>query len=81
MADIVKQKNTLSLEMEFTDGDTRTVNFDNPKTTLAAAQINSLGSFAAENNLVIGDKTGADFLRFKTAKVTRGTTTYLDLND
>lgn len=81
MADIVKQKNTLSLEMEFTDGDTRTINFDNPKTNLGAAQINSLGTYMAENKLVIGDKQGADVMRFKTAKVTRGVTTYLDLND
>lgn len=81
MADIVKEKNTLSLEMEFTDGDTRTINFDNPKDNLAASQINSLGSFMAENKLVVGDKAGADVMRFKTAKITRGTTTYLDLND
>lgn len=81
MADIVKQSNTLSLEMEFTDGDTRTVTFDNPKANLGATEINSLGAFMAENKLVIGDKQGADVMRFKTAKVTRGVTTYLDLND
>lgn len=81
MADIVKQKNVLSLEMEFTDGDTRTINFDNPKANLGAAQINSLGSFMAENKLVIGDKQGADVKGFRSAKITRGTTTYLDLND
>lgn len=81
MADIVKQKNTLSLEMEFTDGDTRTITFDNPKSNLAAAEINSLGSYMADNKLVIGDKAGADVMRFKTAKITSGVTTYLDLND
>ena len=81
MADKVVQKSTLSLEMEFTDGDTRTITADNPKANLGATEINSLGAFAAENGLIIGDKAGADFLRFKTAKVTRGVTTYLDLND
>lgn len=75
MADKVTTKNTLSLEMEFSDGDTRTITIDNPKTNIAASAINSI----AAQGVVIGDKAGSNFSRFKTAKVTRGTTTYLDL--
>lgn len=81
MADIIKEKNVLSLEMEFADGDTRTLTIDNPKETLGAAAINSLASYAVNNKLIVGDKAGANFTRFKTAKVTHGTTTYLDFND
>lgn len=81
MADKVVEKSTLSLEMEFSDGDTRTITVDNPKETIAASTINSLGNFAATNAIFIGDKAGAALSRFKTAKVTSGTTTYLDLSD
>ena len=68
MADVSKVSSVLSLEMEFADGDTRTINLDNPKATVTAAGINSLGAYAAENGLVIGDKAGAAFTRFKSAK-------------
>lgn len=79
MADKVVQKSTLSLECEFGDGDTRTITVDNPKSTLTAAAIENVGELA--KGVIIGDKAGAKFSRFKTAKVVRGTTTYLDLND
>lgn len=81
MADKTVSKNVLSLEMEFVDGDTRTINLDNPKATVTAEGINSLGAYAAENGLVIGDKEGAAFSRFKSAKTISRMTTYLDLND
>lgn len=79
MADIVTTKSTLSLEAEFKDGDTRTITRDNPKSGLTAAQINNTSSAAAA--VLVGDKTGAEFLRWKSAKITEGTTTHYDLND
>lgn len=79
MADVIKTKNTLSIEQEFTDGDTRIINLDNPASTISAAAINAVGAYCKANKCTIGDKAGADFLRFKSARITRGSTTYLDL--
>ena len=85
MADIIKTKSTLSLEQEFTDGDTRTITLDNPCDSIQAADsaavtaINEVGTYMKTNKLTVGDKVGADFLRFKSAKVNNHTTVYLDL--
>lgn len=80
MADIVKQKSTLSMVAEFTDGDDRTLTVDNPNTAInLAACVNSLGSYAKDNEIIVGDKAGADFVRFRSAKITNSATTYLDL--
>lgn len=77
MADIVKTKSTLSLVAEFKDGDDRTLTLDNPKSTLTATQINALNTPAAA--ALIGDKNDAEFLRFRSARITSSTITYLDL--
>ena len=79
MADVSKTKNVLSLEQEFTDGDTRTLNLDNPSPTITAAAINAVGAYNKLYQCTKGDKTGANFLRFKSAKIVVGSTTYLDL--
>lgn len=80
MADIVKSKNTLSVENEFADGDTRTINLENPNTAInLAAAIKEIGAFAKTNQVILGDKTGAAFKRVKSAKLTNRQTTYLDL--
>ena len=80
MADITKTKGTLQLVAEFTDGDDRTITVDNPKATLTAAAINAVATYAKNNNILIGDKAGADFSRFKSAKKIAQTTKYLDLS-
>lgn len=79
MADITKTKGTLQLVAEFTDGDDRTLSLDNPKATLTAAEINAVSAYAKTNNILIGDKAGAEFSRFKSAKKIAQTTKYLDL--
>lgn len=79
MADIVKSKSTLSLVAEFTDNDTRTLAIDNPVANISGSAINALGTTAKNGNVLIGDKAGADFLRFKSAKKSTATTTYYDL--
>lgn len=79
MADISKNTSTLTLVAEFTDGDDRTINLDNPKNGLTASVINACASYAP--GVLIGDKYSSDFYRFKSAKVTKRRTTYLDLND
>jgi len=77
MADVSKTTSVLTLVAEFTDGDDRTINLDNPKTGLTASVINACASYAP--GVLVGDKYGSEFYRFKSAKVINRTTTYLDL--
>ena len=79
--DVTKTKGTLQLVAEFTDGDDRTITIDNPKASVSAADINAVSAYAKTNNIIIGDKAGADFTRFKTAKKIAQTTKYLDLSN
>lgn len=81
MADIVKTKNQLQLVAEFNDSDTRTITLDNPKSGLTAAEINAVGAYTKTNNCIIGDKAGACFERFNSAKIVTGTTVYFDLSE
>lgn len=81
MADITKETNTLSIVAEFTDGDDRTITLPNPKDNISAAEINSLSAYCNDNDVLIGDKAGADFHRFKSATVRSVATTFLDLKD
>ena len=76
MADTVKSTEYVVLVGEFRDGDDRSINIDNPgvnvndATNMAAyaASINAVGAYAKQKNILIGDKAGADFIRFKSAK-------------
>ena len=79
MADITKTQKVMTLVGEFKDGDTRTQTIVNPKDNVTATEINAIGDFVKQNNIFIGDKAGADFLRYKTAKVRNITRTYYDL--
>ncbi|MBQ4494214.1 MAG: hypothetical protein II968_00445 [Selenomonadaceae bacterium] len=85
MADIIKTRNTIQVVAEFSDGDDRTITFDNPKAALTeaqlAAQINEASAYAKAHQVILGDKIGAEFTRFKTARKVSGTTKYLDLTD
>ena len=85
MADVTKTKNTLSIVAEFADGDDRTLTVDDPKDEYSEAQfaaaIGNLETFIATNQVILGDKNAADFARIKSAKITRGTTKYLDLSE
>lgn len=77
MADVTKTSKILSLVAEFTDGDDRTLNLDNPVDGLTATRINALNTYAS--GVLIGDKEQAAFQRFKSAKVKTTSVTYLDL--
>lgn len=81
MSDTAKNSRTLTIEAGFKDGDTRSITLDNPitNTSTLTASIKALGTFVKNNNLLIGDKAGADFDRFNSAKVKQRTTVYLDL--
>ncbi len=77
MADVVRTTRSLSLVAEFKDGDDRTINLDNPKGGLSAANINALNTPAAA--VLIGDKEQSEFLRFKSAETRTQRTVYYDL--
>lgn len=77
--DITKQEAELKVEMDFVDGDTRSFSVANPKATIAAADIESLSSYIADNNLLIGDKNGAAFNRINKATRILKTKRYLDI--
>lgn len=68
----IKSKSEIVMTAEFTDEDTRTITQENPKSDITAADIASITSAAA--GVLIGDKQGAPFARFKNP-VRRDTTT------
>lgn len=79
MADVQKETATLSLVAEFADDDTRTITLENPVSGISASAINALGAAAKNGNVLIGDKAGAAFTRFKSAKKKSTVTTNYDL--
>lgn len=79
MADKITITNTLSVETIYTDADTRTFNLPNPRADLSSADITNLSDYLAENNLLIGDKTGAQFGRITKATKISKETTLLDI--
>ena len=79
MADTIKSASELKILSKYVDGDTRTLTLDDPKDNLTAEQINAVGSVVRANNFILGDKGGADFLEFDTARVVEKKITQLDL--
>ena len=73
MATTISTYSRLKLLAGFADEDDRTITVDNPKDNLTESQIRDLESSAAK--VIIGDRYGADFSRFKSAAYVRGTTT------
>lgn len=74
----IKTSSSLVLTAEFTDEDTRTITQDNPRSDITAADIASIQS--AAQNVLIGDKTGAEFARLKTPFIRNTTTTEIIFN-
>ena len=87
MADKITSTEELVMVSEFRDGDDRTINLPNPKYDVedaasmaqAATDINAIGATVKNKKLLIGDKAGADFMRFKSAKIVYKTVIQLDL--
>ena len=80
MADIQKSSRELLIECVFHDGDTRTIVLKNPRSDLDSDDIENLEEFMQTNNIIIGDREGADFWKIKRAVAREMTTTYLDLD-
>ena len=79
LADVVKSSYILKIKLGFADGDTRTINLDNPKDNLQASQVHELSNFIKTNNLLLGDKYGADSAGILTADIVESTKVTLDL--
>ena len=79
MADTRKETYILKIKLGFADGDTRTINLDNPKNNLQASEIHSLSNFIKNNNLLLGDKYGADSAGILTADIVESTKITLDI--
>lgn len=80
MADKTTVTSTLQMVAEFVDGDDRTINLDNPNTAINLAQgVKNLETFTKNNQVIIGDKTGAAFKEFKSATLIDKTVIKFDL--
>ena len=80
MANQVRVTENLQLTAEFYDSDDRTFNLPNPKATVTAAQIKAVGTYFKTNNVIIGDKAGSSFERFKKANRVKNTSYIFDLS-
>ena len=76
MANKTKTSQQLKLIAGFSDGDERTISYDNPKQNISAAEIIALNDLA--DGVIVGDKYGAPFTGFKEAGI--ATTTQVDLD-
>ena len=77
MADVQTQSTKLSLLAGFVDEDDRTITLQNPVNDLTKSSIESaLNDYA---HVLIGDKYGAAFSRFKSAKYIESITIKYDL--
>ena len=72
MAKTVNTFSELKLLAAFADEDDRTLTITNPRDNLNKSDIDNVGNKAV--NVLIGDKYGADFTRFKSAYYRNGTT-------
>lgn len=72
MADVIYTSQTIQIENQFVDGDTRTITLKNPKTDIQQSQITELNAFIQANNILLGDKTSATFGRIlKVKRITK----------
>lgn len=80
MADTTKTTKNLKVDSDFVDGDTRAFNIKNPKSNITASDITDLNTYMQINGVLVGDKTGATFLRIAKASVVTKTTVNLDID-
>lgn len=73
----IKNTTEVKLLAAFTDEDDRTITIPDPKANITEQEITNLQTLAA--NVLIGDKYGAQFTRFKEAYYIYKTTTDYDI--
>lgn len=77
MASVVTTSTDIVAVARFKDEDTRTLTIPNPKADISSEEIQAFQT--ASQEVLIGDKTGADFVEFATMKrrtVVKTETTY-----
>ena len=85
MADKVTHSYDLKLNCGFADEDTRMLSIADPNESItgggsvASAMIEDLSDYIRQNQILLGDKTGAAFTRILSAKVIYKSVTDLDL--
>lgn len=79
MADVVKTKGEIKWELQFSDGDTRTISLENPRVDLTLADLTT--AMASIGTVFSGDVAGAPYSSFTDARKVATTTRYLDLTD
>lgn len=67
------------MKFGFSDGDTRVVSLENPRRDLQASEIYELSQYIKNNNLLIGDKIGADSSGILYADIIESTKMILDI--
>lgn len=81
MADKMTVTRELKLDSYYSDNDTRMLTLDNPKTNISKSDIKTFESYCVTNQPILGDKGGAEFVRFNSAKVYERAVTKLDLEE
>lgn len=81
MADTISSSQTVSMIVEFSDGDMRTLTQNNPlaNTESLVAAINDFDTYCKANNILVGDAASGSYMRMKEAKIVSRTTTNFDL--
>ena len=79
MADTIKTSNSLQISYTLSDGSSDILLLDNAKASIAASEIDSLNSFIADNNLLVGTD-GATFNAITEARLKGREKTILDLS-
>ena len=79
MADTIKTSNSLQISYTLSNGSSDILLLDNAKASIAASEIDSLNSFIADNNLLVGTD-GATFNAITEARLKGREKTILDLS-
>lgn len=67
MADKVTQSRYLQLNTGFADGDTRLIKLPNPRNDISETQVYNASQLMKTNSIIVGDRTGAEFVEILTA--------------
>ena len=76
--DVTKTKGVLQITTGFVDGSTGLLLIDNPKASIATAEIESLSSFLADSQVILGNNAAA-FNSITEARFVGNESTSLDI--
>lgn len=80
MADTITTNNSLQLTLSYADGDTGSIIIDNPKASVAAADIDDLNDCIVANNILLGN-SGAACTGITQAKSIENEKTKIELSE